>query len=78
MGLGHCELLAGALPVPFGLVRIDFAHPLQQFFGVRLLNFGAGRTVATTAGARSNWTRLLCLVRHMQKFLLIRLAQLAA
>ena len=45
--------LAGALPISFGLVGIDLAHALEQFFRVWLINFGSAGafTAATRAGA---------------------------
>jgi hypothetical protein len=47
------RLLAGALAVSFGLVGIHFAHALEQFLNVGLVDFGSAGAFAAAAGC---WT----------------------
>ena len=56
--------LAGALPIAFGLVGIDFAHALEQFLSIGLFDLRSAGSITAAAGTGSHWPIFLSLVRH--------------
>jgi len=44
------DLLTGALTVTLGLVGIDFAHALKEFFDVWFVDLGRARAFPAAAG----------------------------
>src|SRR5688572_19045171 len=71
--------LPGALTIAPGLIGIDFAHFLQEFFGVGLFDLRRARTIASTAstGSRNNWMRFSGCVRHKVLSLVKRTLQIS-
>jgi hypothetical protein len=69
--------LAGALAVTPGLVRIDLAHPFEQFFRARLIDFGGAGPFAATAAAWRDGSVFLSLVRHTTRFTILPSARFA-
>jgi hypothetical protein len=54
---GNHRSLASPLSIAFGLIGIDFAHPLEQFVRVGFVHLRGARGF-TTASARSRGGRL--------------------
>jgi hypothetical protein len=58
--------LASALAIAFGLVGVDLAHALEQFFGAGFIHLGrAWAFTAASAAARKDWLWFLYAFWHI-------------
>ena len=63
---GNRRSLASPLAIAFGLVGIDFAHPFEQFVGIRFIHLRGARGVTTPASrGRGDRLRFLYSIWHM-------------